>query len=322
MRWGLPCVQCMILIVVMHEMDLRRIDLNLLVALDVLLDERSVTRAAERLGRSQPAVSRCLARLREVFADPLLVEGRGGYLLSERAEAVRPRLRRALAEVGALLAANDFDPATAGGELRLMMPDLLSASLAPPLLARLATEAPGIGLEILPPVPSVSAALESDLADALVGLIDAAPAGVRRRSLYRDSYLTLLRAGHPAAAELTLERYLELRHVVVSVTGVGPVPVDVALAALGRRRTVSVRIPSFLAAVEIVAGSDLVITLPATLARRVAGSGRLVAVAPPLDLGGFTMSLVWHARHQDTPRHAWLRRSVVAAAATLATSAA
>jgi DNA-binding transcriptional LysR family regulator len=307
----------MVLIAIMHEMDLRRIDLNLLVALDVLLDERSVTRAAARLGLSQPAVSRALARLRAIFADALLVEGRGGYLLSRRAEAIRPRLRGVLAEVGALLAAGEFDPATAEGRLRLMMPDLLSATLGPPLLARLAAEAPGIGLDVLPPEPALADALENDLADAVIGLIDEAPAGVRRRSLHSDSYLTLLRAGHPAAAGLTLERYLGLRHVVVSVTGVGPAPVDVALAAIGCTRTVSARVPGFLAAVEIVAGSDLVITLPASLARRVAANGRVVPVAPPLDLGSFTMSLVWHARHQDEPRHAWLRRTVVAAAATL-----
>jgi DNA-binding transcriptional LysR family regulator len=200
-----------------------------------------------------------------------------------------------------------------------MMPDLFAATLAPPLLARLAAEAPGVGLDVLPPEPAPFEALESGAADAAVGLIDEAPAGIRRRSLHRDTFLTLLRAGHPAAgAELTLERYLGLRHIVVSVTGVGPAPVDVALAAIGRERRVSARVPSFLAAVEIVAGSDLVVTLPASLARRVAGSGPLVAVAAPLDLGSFTISLVWHARHQDEPRHVWLRRMVVTAAATLA----
>jgi DNA-binding transcriptional LysR family regulator len=302
----------------MHEVDFRRIDLNLLVALDVLLDERNVTRAATRLGLSQPAVSRALARLRRVFADALLVEGRGGYVLSARAETIRPRLRSVLADVGALLATSGFDPATAGGRIRLMTPDLFAATLAPPLLARLAAEAPGVGLDVLPPEPALFEALENGAADAVVGLIDEAPAGVRRRSLHRDTYLALLRAGHPAAgAELTLERYLGLRHIVVSVTGVGPAPVDVALAAIGRERRVSARVPSFLAAVEIIAGSDLVVTLPASLARRVAAGGRLVAVAAPLDLGSFTISLAWHARHQDEPRHRWLRGMAVAAAATL-----
>ena len=253
-----------------------------------------------------------------MFGDALLVEGRRGYLLSRRAEAIRPRLRGLLVDVGALLATSGFDPATAGGRLRLMMPDLLASTLAPPLLSRLATEAPGVGLDVVPPEPGLFEALETDAVDAIVGLIDEAPAGIRRRSLHRDSFLTLLRAGHPAAAALTLDRYLGLGHVAVSVTGVGPAPVDVALAAIGRERTVTARVPSFLGAVEIVARSDLVATLPASLARRVAAGGRLVAVPPPLDLGGFTISLVWHARHQDEPRHAWLRRTVAAAAASLA----
>ena len=153
------------------------------------------------------------------------------------------------------------------------MPDLLAATLAPPLLARLAVEAPRLTLDILPPGQAFFEELETGVADAAVGLIDEAPPGILRRSLHRDSFLTLLRAEHPAAAALTLERYLGLRHITISVTGVGPAPVDVALAAIGRERTVAARVPSFLAAVEIVAGSDLAITLPASLARRVAAGG-------------------------------------------------
>ena len=229
-------------------------------------------------------------------------------------------MRSLLAEAGALLAAAEFDPASAGGRLRLMMPDLLSATLAPPLLARLAREAPGIALDVLPPEHALAAALENDVADAAVGLIDEAPAGIRQRALFGDRFLTLLRPGHPTASDaLTIERFLGLRHVLVSVTGVGPAPVDVALARLGHTRTVASRVPSFLAAVEIVASTDLVVTLPASLARQVALSGRLVAVEPPIDLGSFTMSLVWHARRQDEPRHVWLRGLVVAAATRVAT---
>lgn len=305
-------------IVCMHEMDLRRVDLNLLVVLEALLDERSVTRAAGRLGMSQPAVSRALARLRRLFGDALLAEGRTGYMLTTRAEGIRPALRRTLADIGAMLEASPFDPAVATGHVRLLMLDLEAAALVPHLLARLAVEAPMLDLDIVPPGPAVIEALENDAVDAVVGVIDDATAGIRRRGLYDDSFVTLVRAGHPAAdRKLTLDRYLGLGHIVVSVTGVGPAPVDVALGRMGRQRRVRVRVPGFLAAVEIAARSNLIMTLPSSLAQTAAEMGRFVALPPPLDLGSFTMSLLWHARHQDEPRHIWLRRAIVAAAAAL-----
>lgn len=202
------------------------------------------------------------------------------------------------------------------------MPDLQAAALTPHLLARLAREAPSIDLDIGPPGTHVFDALEHGAVDAIVGLIDDAPAGIQRRRLFDEELVTLMRAGHPAlAGELTLDRFLALEHIVVSVTGVGPAPVDEVLARMGRTRRVKLRVPSFFVAVEIAARSDLVMTLPASLARTVAANtGRFVSLPPPLDLGHFTMSLVWHARQQDAPRHIWLRRAVVAAAAEMATA--
>ncbi|WP_166461820.1 LysR family transcriptional regulator [Paracoccus alkanivorans] len=299
----------------MHEVDLRRADLNLLVALDALLEEKNVTRAAQRLGMSQPAASRALGRLRALFADALLVDGPGGYILSARAEDIRPVLRRTLADIGEMLEANPFDPATATGHVRLLMPDLQAAVLAPYLLTHLAKQAPGLDIDIMPPESAAIEALESGAVDAMVGLIDEAPAGIIRRRLYDDELVTLMRTEHPAAdGPLTLDRYLALEHIVVSVTGVGPAPVDDKLAALNRSRRVKLRVPNFFAAAEIAARSDLVMTLPLSLARTAAGMERFVALPPPLDLDRFTMSLAWHARHQDAPKHAWLRRIMVRAA--------
>ncbi|QYU70053.1 molybdopterin-dependent oxidoreductase [Leptolyngbya sp. 15MV] len=218
----------------MREVDFRRVDLNLLVALEALLEERSVTRAAQRLGMSQPAMSRALGRLRALFSDTLLVDGPGGYILSARAEHVRPGLRRILAGVGDLLTANAFDPATATGRIRLLMPDLQAATLAPHVLALFAREAPSLDLDIVPPGTNPIEALENGVADAIVGLIDDAPAGIQRRRLYDEKLVTLMRVGHPALTrKLTLERYLALEHIVVSVTGVGPPPVDEVLARMG-----------------------------------------------------------------------------------------
>lgn len=304
----------MLYIVNMHEVDLRQIDLNLLVVLDVLLEERNVTRTAARLGMSQPAASRALARLRSTFADALLVEGPGGYLLSVRAEELRADLKRTLSDIGHMLSSGTFDAAKATGRVRLLMPDLQAATLAPYVLARLATEAPMIDLEIGSPGSNPIEAIEAGSADAVIGLIDEAPAGIQRRRLYDESLVTLMRADHPAATnDLTLDRFMALEHIVVSVTGSGPAPMDEALAKIGRMRRVRLRVPNFLAAVEIAARSDLVMTLPQSLARTAADMRRFVALPPPIDLGIFTMSLAWHARQQDAPRHIWLRRAIVAA---------
>ncbi|ESR22684.1 LysR family transcriptional regulator [Lutibaculum baratangense] len=302
----------------MREVDLRRVDLNLLVVLAALIEERSVTRAAMRLGMSQPAASRALARLRALFSDALLADGPGGYVLTARAEEMRPLLRGTLEGVGELLDGRAFDPMRETRPVRLLMLDLEAAVLAPRLIASLAAHAPSVDLEVIPPGRQPLEALEGDAADALVGLVEDAPAGIRKRSLYEDHFVTLMRAEHPAAgAELTLERFLALDHVVVSTTGIGRAWVDEVLQRSGRQRRVKVRVPSFFAAVEIAARSDLVMTLPSSLARTAADMRRFVTAQPPLDLGGVTMSLAWHARHQDAPRHVWLRRTIVEAVAGL-----
>lgn len=305
----------------MREVDLRRIDLNLLVALDALLEEKNVTRAAQRLGMSQPAASRALGRLRSLFSDALLVNGPGGYMLSARADEIRPVLRQMLAGIGEMLEASRFDPAEARGLVSILMTDLHAAVLAPRLLSRLATEAPNMDLDILPPGPALMEALESDAADAVVGVIDEAPTGVHRRKLLEDRFVTLMRTGHPDAGQrLTVERYLALDHIVVSITGTGLAPVDELLSAMGRSRRVRVRVPNFLAAMEIAACSDLIMTLPASLAGTATGRDRFVMLPPPVDPGRITLSLAWHARHQNAPRNIWLRQTIVAAASDTAAS--
>ncbi|MHB2266008.1 LysR family transcriptional regulator [Aliihoeflea sp. PC F10.4] len=300
----------------MRQVNLRAVDLNLLTVLEALLDERNVTRAAVRLGMSQPAVSRALARLRSLFGDALLVDGTGGYVLSERATEIAPLLRQTLAGVGDMLDAPVFDPATATGRVRLSTPDLYAAVIGPPLLGHLGREAPGLDLDIVAPGPDVIHELEDGTLDAVIGVIDDAPAGIKRRSLFDDAYVTVLRSGHPAGeGALTLPRFLELDHIAISVTGVGSTPIDEVLAAMGRTRRVKARVPNFLAAVEMAARTDLVMTLPKSLARMAAGMDRFVMRAPPADPGRFTLSMLWHARQHGSPRHVWLRNAIAAAAA-------
>lgn len=299
----------------MRETDLRRIDLNLLVVLDALLAERNVTRAAARLDMSQPAASRALGRLRALFSDALLVDGPGGYILSTRAEAIWPALRQTLAEIGEMLESRPFDPASATGSMRLLMTDLHAAALAPSLLSRLVSEAPAIDLDILPPGPKIMEMLGDDTVDAVIGAIEDAPAGIRRRKLFNDRYVTLMRTEHPATVrKLTLDHYLALDHITIGITGSGPTPVDEQLSLMGRTRRVRARVPNFFAAMEIAASSNLVMTLPQSLARTAVGSSRFVTLPPPVDPGPIAINLLWHARHQDEPRHIWLRSLIVAAA--------
>lgn len=314
----MPCVECIDYIATMREADLRSADLNLLIVLNALLDERSVTRAAARLGMSQPAASRALARLRVLFSDALLVDGPGGYMPTARAEEMRPLLRNTLEGVSELLEGRTFNPIQAAGSIRLLMLDLEAAVLTPRLIASLAEHAPAVDLEVVPPRQRPMEALEADVVDALIGVVEDAPAGIRKRKLYQDEFVTLMRAEHPAAGrKLTLERFLELDHLVVSITGSGRAWVDETLARSGRHRRVKVRVPSFFAAVEIAARSDLVMTLPSSLARTAADMRRFIMAPPPLDLGRVVMSLAWHARHQDAPRHIWLRKMIVAAVADI-----
>jgi DNA-binding transcriptional LysR family regulator len=153
----------------MREVNFRAVDLNLLAILEVLLDERNVTRAAHRLGMSQPAVSRALGRLRTLFADALLVDSPSGYLLSARAEEMRPLLRETLAGIGQMLQVRPFDPATATGSIRLLMPDLQAAVLMPHLLTAVAQEAPALNLDVQSLCTAVAVKIQDRLHPRLQG---------------------------------------------------------------------------------------------------------------------------------------------------------
>jgi DNA-binding transcriptional LysR family regulator len=300
----------------MLETDLARVDLNLLVVLDALLDTGSVTTAARRLGLSQPAASRALARLRALLGDRLLVRGPGGRLIATpRADGLREPLARALAAVRGVLAAAPFEPATARGRLRVTALELEVLATVPALLARLERAAPGLDVEVRRGWGEPFRDLAEGRLDLVIGVVPDAPAGLRRQRLIEDSLVCLVRAGHPAvAAGLDLHRFLALRHVLVTTTGEGIGPVDAALAGRGLARRIVLRLPYFLVAPPVVARSDLIVTLPRRLARLAAASLPVVALEPPLPLPSFAIDQLWHERRQDDPAHAWLRREVAAAA--------
>jgi len=308
------------MIVTMHQVNLHGIDLNLLTALRALLEARNVTRAAERAGLSQPAMSRALGRLRALLDDPLLVRGPEGLVPTPRAQALHEPLLRALAEIEGLIQAPRFDPATATGRFTVMTTDYTAVTLMPAVLTRLRREAPGIDLSLRGMGVEAVELAAANAVDIIITALGAeAPSGFYTQRLYEDGYVCLLRAGHPAAAEpLTLDRFVALDHALISTTGRGLGPVDSALERIGRRRRVALRIQHFLAAPWLIAASDLILTLPRRLGQWAAPQAGLALLEPPLDVGTTALAQAWHARRHHDPAHAWLRGLMAQAARQMA----
>jgi len=307
----------------MHDVQLQTVDLNLLVALEALLSERHVTRAAARLGLTPSAMSHALARLRATFDDELLVRSRGGMIATPRGELLLVPLRRVLAEVTELVrGAGAFDPGTARRDFTLATTDYVEVVLLPPLLARISAAAPGVHLRVKALERSdVAAPLESGAFDLALGSSFDDSAGLRQQTLFTEEMVFLCRKGHPRVKrQLDLAGYLELRHVLVSLRGGSQSAIDARLAEAGQRREVALIVPHFLAALLIVACSELVLTAPARIVKQLGEALALKVMAPPLPVPGFTIRQVWHERYHDDPAHLWLRQEVFAAAAGLRAS--
>ena len=213
---------------------LQQVDLNLLVALEALLRERHVTRAAEAIGMTQSGMSRALSRLRVQFDDPLLVKGRGGLRPTPRAEGLAAPLSRALGEVRGMMQAQSFDPALATGALRIGMPDHLALLFAPHLLALMRERAPALELLVRAFSRDWQRELRDGEVDLTFGVLRGDEAHLRSRALLSDPWVVLLRDGHPALKRRwTPEAFAALEHGLMTVRGTGPSHVDRALA---RRR--------------------------------------------------------------------------------------
>lgn len=297
--------------------NLRRLDLNLLVTLDALLAERSVTGAARRLHLSQPSVSVQLRKLRGFFDDPLLLPGARGMRPTARADALREPLRLALVELdSAVRPSRSFDPAQTDVTWRVGAADYGELVILVPALARLRAEAPGTRLAVLQLQPSqIIRQTESGDLDLCLHTMDDAPPGLRSRMLFREHYVLVGRADHPRLRRRpSLAQFRALEHVVMSPEGGGFVGVtDRVLARAGMSRRVVLSVPHFQSAVAAVASSDLVAMLPSRL---VAGRQDLSAVAAPVDVPGFDMAMVWHERSHRDPAHQWLRERIAASART------
>ncbi|MGO4303623.1 MULTISPECIES: LysR family transcriptional regulator [unclassified Cupriavidus] len=293
--------------------NLRRLDLNLLVTLDVLLSEHNVTRAAQRLNLSQPSVSVHLAKLRDILGDPLLLPGPRGMRPTARAEALREPLRLALEALElAVSPATPFDPAGASHTWRIAATDYVESTVLLPALGTLRTAAPGTRLAVLELAPPrIARQLERGDLDLAFHTSADAPSGLRHRPLFTEQYVLVGRAGHPRLKRRpTRAQFCALEHVIVSPDGGGFRGVtDEALAEAGLTRRVVLSVPHFLFVMSVLARTDLVAMLPARLVR---DTDALQVVEAPVDVAGYEVSMLWHERSHRDPAHQWLRETIAA----------
>lgn len=289
----------------------RHIDLNLLKALDALLDERHVTRAAERLGVTQPAMSGMLQRLRESLNDPLFVRTQRGIVPTQRALDLAAPLKQVLGDIASLWQSAEFDPATASFTLKIAATDYAQSAIAVPFLAALRRQAPNILVSLLSIQDlQIQSALERGTVDLALITPETTPPDLHARRLFDERYVCVMRAQHPATGKvLDLDTFCALDHALVSFTGGAFTGItDEALARVGRSRRVCLSVKNFLVLPDIIRDSDLVAVVPSRL---VLGLPGLVCVGPPVDVPGFTKVLAWHERSHRDAGHRWLRELLV-----------
>jgi DNA-binding transcriptional LysR family regulator len=298
------------------------LDLNLLVAFDALMEHRSVSRAAKAVGRSQPAMSNALARLRATFHDPLLVRSGGGMRPTPNALQAHGAVRAALAGIETALAkVQAFDPATAARRFRIAMAEDAAFYLLPGLTAELTRAAPGIALQVLSTAHlagwELVAAGEAEMS---IGLAPAAlPKGVVAQPLFAERLVVLGARGHPAlkGERVGLADFLAWPQVSVQPSAATPSRVDVALEKAGHSRTVALSVPHMMVVPYLLPGTRLIACLAERMARRFAPRLQLTVCEPPLPLGPYAPALVWHQRFDQDRGHAWLRREIAARATDL-----
>jgi DNA-binding transcriptional LysR family regulator len=304
--------------------NLSRVDLNLLVHLDALLTERSVTRAAARVGIGQSAMSHNLARLRDLFSDEVLTRGPDGLRLTPRAVTLVEPVRTTLAQIQTLVSRDEaFDPATAERTFRFGLPDSMEILIVPTLLARLRELAPAIRMRLYNIDSSrLLDDLDADELDLAIGydVFRQGQAHHKRRLLFNETYLCMFNAERTGITPpVSLDDYVRLPHVLtslrpgLSVRGV----VDDALEKIGLRRTVALTTPRFLTVPSLVARAPVIVTMHARLARLFAAELGLSLSPPPVELQDVAVSLLWHASYDHDPAQAWLRQTVVRLVAEL-----
>jgi DNA-binding transcriptional LysR family regulator len=293
----------------MHEVKLLGLDLDLLVALDALLDTGSVSGAAARLHRSQPAVSRMLGRLRDLFADPLFVPHGRGLAPTPRALALRGPLKLTLGEVAQLVnPPRAFDPASDTAHFRVLSSDYASVTLMGAVASWLHRHAPGVTLSLLPVTGQPEQVLASGGADLFFGPQALCPAWCASAPFIDDPWMCVRRGGESMPASLA--DYLALDHVGVDLEGAFGSQVDASLRGRGKARRITLTVPDFAAAMFVVATSPLVATVPRPLASAAAALLALQTAEVPVVIPASTISMIWPRRLDSEPSHVWLRQAV------------
>lgn len=287
--------------------DIRALDLNLLKALDALLDEGSVTRAAQRLSLTQPAVSGMLTRLRDYFGDPLFVRTSHGMVPTLRASELSVPVKQILTDIAILLKPMQFDPMTAELTYTLVATDYALKAVVVPLIAALKQHAPRIRIAVRS-VDSERMYQQLSRGEVDLALVtpQTTPDDLHGRALYQEEYVCVARSHHPlaAASEMTLEQFCEQEHILVSTEGRFMGVTDEALAELSLTRRVGVSVNSFLVIPDILRSTDMIAVVPS---RMVPVDSDLAIIPLPLNVPGFTKSMAWHERTHRDPAHQWIR---------------
>lgn len=295
-------------------MDLGDIDLNLLVVFDRLMRERSVSRSADSLGLSQPAISNALRRLRTLLGDELFLRTPAGMAPTPYALQLAEPVAQALDTLhGALNVHASFDPTGSERRFTAAMTDVGETYFLPVLMELLAREAPGVTLRCVTVAePDLREAMATGRVDLALGSLPQLQAGFFQQALFRQRYVLLMRQGHPLARarQITAALFRQAQHVQVESIGTAHQRVEESLARLGIRRAVCLTVPHYVALGHVLAGTDLVATVPERFADRVTGPLQLVSRPLTLRLPTSTICQYWHAHLHRDPGHQWLRELI------------
>lgn len=294
----------------MTKRHISQTDLNLLLALDMLLQERNVTRAADRLALSQPAMSRILSRLRAAFQDPLFIRTSRGLKPTDKASALAAPLKETVAGFNRLLLEEvRFDPCNSRRRFHIAAVDYAQLTLLAPVLAKLRREAPLVEFEIRQPTVKSERDLAAGSLDLLITPWLPAAAGIISSRLYDDGYACVLWNKHPCR-RLTAASFAAMEHVLVAPRERPGGIVDEILARHGLTRRIGVQLTTFLMVPHILIGTERIATVPLRMAKHLVRTHPLKVLTPPIAVPRFTLYAGWHEIHRNDPGHRWLRQKL------------